>query len=387
MIQAESILATIRNPTDADSAFLPIQSKAEQAQDEILQKLLQRQTEITLRAQKEITFASPLMTIDSLPFLYPNTIAVISAKTGLHKSRLAEIIASVLLADNEYGNADRPLNFNANKNCAVALIDTERNLAEQLPYAIQCISRLAHGDPFIIPKDFYYTSILPEPRASRFEYLQKFVTYCKEQTEKHLVVIIDVLTDICTDFNDPKSSQPVIDLINNTINQESCTFLVVIHQNPSGLDGKARGHLGTEIENKASTVVSLSVKDKQDDIITIECRKQRSVKRFPPMYVRYDESRKTLVRLGEQETEQFRATETPNVDWEKIFGKETELSSKELVSRMQEVGMSERTAKRRIEESKYAEELKRQDGHLGKYYLPSRTPETEKMPFESEESA
>jgi len=56
----------------------------------------------------------------------------------------------------------------------------------------------------------------------------------------------------------------LIDLLNSWINDFNATFICVIHENP-GFNNKARGHLGTEIRNKASYQIQIAKEAKEND--------------------------------------------------------------------------------------------------------------------------
>ena len=87
----------------------------------------------------------------------------------------------------------------------------------------------------------------------------------------------------------------LIDMMNQSINRYDVTFLYLIHENPVNTD-KAPGHLGTEILNKASTVIQIGFeKDAQNhntDLINVNFLKCRSSKKHDPFYVQYSDTGK-----------------------------------------------------------------------------------------------
>lgn len=73
------------------------------------------------------------------------------------------------------------------------------------------------------------------------------------------LLILDGVRDICTDFNDTaESSGLVLDLRRLAV-EVGCAIVMVLHENPTG-DSKMRGHLGTELQNKASEVYRVKLK-------------------------------------------------------------------------------------------------------------------------------
>jgi hypothetical protein len=86
--------------------------------------------------------------------------------------------------------------------------------------------------------------------------------------------------------------------MNKLINQQDVTFLCVIHENPNSVS-KARGHLGTELINKASTVIQIGF-DKQptgedSDLIKVRFLHSRTDKRPEPFFLQYNDTEKGLV--------------------------------------------------------------------------------------------
>lgn len=249
------------------------------------------------RKNGTITFPPPILTLNELPVIYPKTINVIQGQTGVHKSRLAEIITSRLITKS---SQEIPLGFRSNlkQETLVIYIDTERNLTEQFPAGIQSVLRLAGYKVTDDPENFDYTSMMNIERAARFESLTEYLEHCKKKG-KQLFIVLDVLSDFISDFNNVHESLRVNDLMNQLIQENDATFLCIIHENPGG--NKARGHLGTELTNKASTVIQISnVSDAdsgQADLVKISFLKCRSSARHQPIYAQYDSQTRTLAAV------------------------------------------------------------------------------------------
>lgn len=105
----------------------------------------------------------------------------------------------------------------------------------------------------------------------------------------------------------------LIDYKNSLINEYSTTFLCVIHENP-GSNEKARGHLGTELRNKASTVIQIGFKKRQNqedsEIIAVKTLKNRIGKRPEPFYAVFDSSSKGLIEVDKESVESIMDTPT-----------------------------------------------------------------------------
>lgn len=276
-----------------------------------LEKLLGTETQIREAKKSKISFAPPLVTWSDLPVIFPNTINVIQGQHGVHKSRLTEIICVSLLS------GESPLGFRSNRKPPIDVIylDTERNWKDQFAAAIQSIQKLCGIKTTEDIPNLRYSSLLDFKRSERFEALHEFLEYIRHSSKNHIVVILDVLSDCVSDFNNAEDSLQLIDMMNSMVNNHNATFVAVIHENPNSQ--KARGHLGTELTNKASTVIQISRADNslgESDIIKISYLKCRRSKRHPDLFVKYCQEQHTLIPASEDEivqTSQERQLKAP----------------------------------------------------------------------------
>lgn len=268
-----------------------------------LDKVLKTREILSMNKSQKIIFSNPILSQNENPVFFPKTINVLQGKAGVHKSRLAQIICSSLLKTNVCSK--ELLNFKADifKSYAICYVDTERNLSEQLPYALQQIQVMAGYNIEDNPDNFDYISLLEFERKERFEVLNEYLNHVRTKYNRHIFIVLDVITDCVYNFNDAKDSMALIDMMNITINRYDVTFLCLIHENPGSVD-KARGHLGTEIMNKASTVIQVGFeKDsehKEMDLVKVAYLKCRSSKKHEPFYVQYSDDDNSLV-LADQD--------------------------------------------------------------------------------------
>jgi hypothetical protein len=259
--------------------------------DTRMQGIMMKSDEIRKRKSGQVEFPPALVKIGDDNMIFPYTINVIQGQTGVHKSRLAEIMASLFLSTPEHDIPELFLGMEKREQpYHVVYVDTERNIRHQLPYTIQYIQERAGIPREVDPDNFSYITLLHEERRNRMKLLS---VYLKEQVEKakgFLVVIMDVITDCVANFNDLTESLEMIDLINKIINDTESTFVCVIHENPGSTE-KARGHLGTEIINKSSLQVKVGWeddKDKRSGKIEVSCVKNRLAPVFASFPCEYD---------------------------------------------------------------------------------------------------
>lgn len=86
-------------------------------------------------------------------------------------------------------------------------------------------------------------------------------------TIPHLgLVIIDGIRDLLYDINSPKEATDIISRFMQWTDDRQIHIHTILHQNKN--DENARGHIGTELNNKAETVMQVEV-DKEDRSISV----------------------------------------------------------------------------------------------------------------------
>lgn len=263
-----------------------------------LQKLLATHEKLKELKASNIKFSRPIMLQRDKPVIFPHTINVIQGQAGVHKSRLAENLCSAFMRNRNCEN--ELLGFkrdNYDTTHTVVYVDTERNLSEQLPFALQSIQIKAGYEKTEHPICFDYISLLEISRKERFSALNEYLDRLRKTLDTPLFIVLDVSTDCIEDFNKTSDSMELIDLMNIAINEHNVVFLCLIHENPKS--DKARGHFGTELMNKASTVMQVAFeKDSENnptELIRVKYMKCRSTRRHDPFYVKYSDDEKGLV--------------------------------------------------------------------------------------------
>lgn len=306
MSELDNILATATNKATATKAAPP-------APIDWLAKMESTYSRLKSGISKEIKFPPPLVNtserLDAV--MFPNTINVVKGKTGAFKSRITAAFCSALL-NQAFGASYAGLRRNiAPGNVAVIYVDTERSLgyedkvtgelyASEFAYSMQNIIKRAdaklEADGTV--KNFRYHSIKGVPRDQRLDVIQRYLLKRREEfPDTHLFVCLDVVSDCIENFNDVKQSLRFVDFLTEMIDDHNCTFLCVIHENP-GLGDKARGNLGTELENKASLVMQVSREKNDgggDDLIKLKFSKIRMSAPPEPIYLWYNPDLKDLV--------------------------------------------------------------------------------------------
>lgn len=332
-----------------------------------LPRLLDTSDKLIEAAAKEVAFSPALVYLDETPILWRSSINIVQGKTGVHKSRLAELFASLILSNRgcktDFLGFSR---YNFGTGYYVAYIDTERSITEEFPYSIQQIREKAGYDKKEQPGNFFPTSIKAVARRERLDATKEWIEYVRKRMAAdgvhnwQLFVVLDVVTDCVASFNRDNESMELYDYLGNLCDDYGATFLLVIHENP-GSD-KARGHLGTEGGHKSGAVMQVGFeKDAHNDdtdLIRLKFVKLRRAGKPKPLYLRYDTDVKGLV-LADDEFIRDRLNERrlkADIDLvrdlvENLFADATEWPQKEIIAQItREFECSRNTAVDRLKE-------------------------------------
>lgn len=322
----------------------------------IIKQLLDAEKELNERSKGDIIFSPPIVSRFDTGIIRQGTINIIQGKFGVHKSRYAEMICSLLLQSDAnkkmLGFQRYPL-----KTYTVCLVDTERNLQEELPNAIQNIKIKAGHSKTDDVKNFRFTSLKQLDRKDRLPALKTYIQSVRKSTTNHLFILLDVVTDCVSSFNRDDESMKLFDFFGNLCDDENVTVLLLIHEN-FGTE-KARGHTGTEATNKASCVMQIGFEkdsnNKPTDLIKLRFIKLRGARKPEPIYLRYSQEAKGLV-LAEKDFIQTilrDKQQKASVDdikmslYQEVLGKE--VNQKELVELLRiEYDCSLNTIKKRL---------------------------------------
>ncbi|MBL7819939.1 MAG: hypothetical protein JNL65_04935 [Saprospiraceae bacterium] len=320
-------------------------------------------TSIKLKAikSKEIQFSKPILKHGDNSVFFRNTINVIQGQAGVHKSRLAEYICASFLKINN-GNEDLLGYYRTDLDLPITVVyvDTERNLNEQLPFALQSIQVKAGFKIDEHPDNFKYISLMQIKRQERFSVLDEYLKFIKKCTDNLLFIVLDVSTDCIEDFNKSDRSMELIDLMNVAINEHDVVFLCVIHENPGS--EKARGHFGTELKNKATTFMQVGfekgAKNIDTDIIRVKYLKCRTTAKYDPFYIKYNEVANGLVLASKSDilevidSKKTKASNVEIIEYIKLnLGDGSVLTRRELLDLLcKEFKTTDRTIEERLKE-------------------------------------
>jgi hypothetical protein len=140
----------------------------------------------------------------------------------------------------------------------VLYFDTEQSMY----YVQMAVKRICKQIDVDMPNKLKTYGLRKESPSERL----KLVELAIENTPNLGFVVIDGIRDLITSINDEAESTNMASKLLEWTEKYNIHIVVILHENP-GSD-KARGHIGTELTNKAETVITVQI-DKYDDDVSI----------------------------------------------------------------------------------------------------------------------
>lgn len=184
--------------------------------------------------------------------------SLIIGKAKSRKSFFLNILASSLLLDNPF--------FDVFKACLphnkriILYFDTEQG-----EYHVQlALKRICGMSGLSNPKDIKVYHLRSKAPKERLELIEKALFNIPNVG----FVFIDGIKDLITSINDEEQATMITSKLLKWTEELNIHISVVLHQNKS--DNNARGHIGTELLNKAETVLSVTKSEGNADISIVQ---------------------------------------------------------------------------------------------------------------------
>ena len=209
------------------------------------------------------------------------TLGNFSASIGKAKSKKTFNVSAIVAAALKNGTVlQYTAELPANKR-KILYVDTE-----QSPYHCQKVmQRIVHMAGLPLNEEPEYLDFLTMRRHTP-EIRIAIVEEAIYHTEGLGLVIIDGIRDMVYDINSPGESTRIISKMMQWTDERQIHIHTILHQNKA--DENARGHLGTELNNKAETILEVA-KDKFDgNISTVQAIHIRAMD-FQPFAFRINE--------------------------------------------------------------------------------------------------
>jgi len=188
------------------------------------------------------------------------TLGNFSASIGKAKSKKTFNVSAIVAAALKNGDVLQYVAELPENKRKILYVDTE-----QSPYHCQKVmKRIVHmaGLPLDVePKNLDFLTLRRQTPEFRIAIVEKAIY----STENLGLVIIDGIRDMVYDINSPSEATKMISKLMQWTDERQIHIHTILHQNKA--DENARGHIGTELNNKAETVLEIA-KDKFDGSIS-----------------------------------------------------------------------------------------------------------------------
>lgn len=214
-----------------------------------------------------------------------------SCVTGKAKSKKTFLI-SMFISSFLKGSLNNISVIKRNDKHRIVWFDTEQS-RYHVSKAFRRALRLS-GDATLHSIDVYdLRPYAPENRCKMINHVLMNLNEAKDIS----FAVIDGIRDLVTDINDPKQATDITTWLMQVTELADVHICTVLHQNKG--DRNARGHLGTEIINKAQSVLSVEKKDENISLVSAEYSRDKD---FTPFAFSINESGLPYI-LEDYETE------------------------------------------------------------------------------------
>lgn len=300
-----------------------------------------------------IKLAEPLVFLNGLPLFRRGILYSVQGQKGSHKTRIASRIATSILK----GSAEPDsigFSSNPNEDVTIVYLNTEMNDLEEFAPIVRKIQQDSGLD--VSNPKFRFASLIETNRSNRLYAIINYIQQISLESKNHIVLFIDVITDLVADFNNVVETNQVLDFFAVLRTHFNCTIIQVIHENPGTT--KARGNLGTEIGNKSSGQLRVGFEYKnfqKTSRIFLEVAKIRGLKGLPTIYLEFSEELGDLVLAKDQnklksieDSSKFKISEIAKILSE-IMLEDRKYTQSELIDEIQKrIPISPGTVKTRL---------------------------------------
>lgn len=307
---------------------------------------------MTLIRSCEIDFENPpelsenIISVNGVPLGTQGNLLCITGGEGTGKSNYASAIVSGTLAEEDFEADTLGLTVQSNTaGKAVLLYDTEQSENQLYKNTALLLKRSGKTVKPDWLKAYYLTAM---SRRERLQSIRDSMDYYYHVFGGIQLAVIDGVADLIRSANDETESTAIVEELYRLAGIYRTCIICVLHFVPNSF--KLRGHLGSELQRKASAILSVE-KDTQNPafsvVKTLKVR-EGSPLDVPLMQFAWDKRRGMHVYQGEKsqnKKEKRKETELTTIAKE-IFSQQKRLTYLDLASELEQwMDVKDRTAK------------------------------------------
>jgi len=246
---------------------MPLETEAiRRARAEVMESML-------ITTETYVEPDQPSITVGGVGAMALCNVSAVKAKQKMGKTTALTVVVSAVLSG-------QCLRVESALECPTVLwMDTEQSDYDS-KLIVERIRMLTHLDDEYINEHFKLLNVRRFDTEERVTYLKEAIHVFRPQ-----MVIVDGIVDLAGDFNDPYASKALINELLRISSEYRLALVAVLHTNKSDGDHAMRGHLGTMLSQKATTVLEC---EKEDNVITVKCTDYRHAQ-LPTFSLRYDD--------------------------------------------------------------------------------------------------
>jgi hypothetical protein len=153
---------------------------------------------------------------------------------------------------------------------AVLHFDTEQSLYDHHAQIHRAFRR-AQADSQSIPA-WFHSYCLTGLGVKEALDLIRFAARSEAEKQGVHAIIIDGVGDLVADVNEPTECNALVAELHALAMDCDCSIILIVHENPGQTTGKARGHLGSQLERKSETNLRLKKKGEATVVYGEQCR-------------------------------------------------------------------------------------------------------------------
>ncbi len=261
-----------------------LESLASQDKDNQFDVILAKYDRLKITDQTAIGVPSELVKLGDAIICTEGNITTISGASKSGKSAFTNILMAGAIAIGRYDGLIA-LNVKMNTGKAVIHFDTEQ---ARHKHQKNLNSILKRANLNSCPANFLSYNIREEQLKSYRYIVSDIVKAAYRKFGGIHMIIVDGLADFLKDVNDPEQSNSIVKFFEDIAIQCKTSVIVIVHQNPNS--DKERGHLGSQLQRKSESVLSVKANGYYS---TIEPKLLRMAGKngFPSIEMIFDDSK------------------------------------------------------------------------------------------------